>query len=413
MKSKKLFNFDDLVAQFNEAIDIGQGNPNFYNPQKLAEDEGVEEYRHMLYSDNYQKVIQRLANYTGKNPEELGNYPITQEVVSILQKILRVESSHKEKLEKLAVSMVLKLEEMQPIRDAIKDGVLKFDAKISSGELENAITDLEAQTKEEEMTDEEGNPIVEGEELTDEEKTNIALAMDIMGAEEIKERKDFADILKYGESFNHLYSYNLVRDQLNEINPDLAGMYGVVSAIVQVLYYYSPPGIEGQVAQTPGAALGSAESEPQEGRGEEGEGVYVIKCRAMTFNFLVHEIIKGIMQYVTMTDETRNVEKVGTLENETRKARFAQAQVQKILEMIPQPFQKHKYFIYQELLKLPANELAEVKASGGRARAIIANIIKDMSEEYGLDPETGEEVYKDEEPSQPEDGEEDDNLQRL
>jgi hypothetical protein len=400
---KKLFNFDNLV----EAIEIGQGNPNFYNPQKLAEDEGVEEYRHMLYSDNYQRVIQRLANYTGKNPEELGNYPITQEVVSILQKILRVESAHKEKLEKLAVSMVLKLDEMQPIRDAIKDGVLRIDAQISSGELENAITDLEAQTKEEEMTDEEGNPVVEGEGLTEEEKTNIALAMDIMGAEEIKQKKDFADILKYGESFNHLYSYNLVREQLNEINPELAGMYGVVSAIVQVLYYYSPPGIEGQVAQTPGAALGSAETQPEEGRGEEQEGVYVIKCRAMTFNFLVHEIVKGIMQYVTMTDETRNVEKVGTLENETRKARFAQAQVQKILEMIPQPFHKHKYYIYQQLMQLPAQELEEVKATGGRARAIIGKIIKDMSEEFGLDPETGEEIYQDTPQEEGEGGEED------
>jgi hypothetical protein len=405
MKKEILFNFDEAVLQLNEAIERGEGNPDFYHPTKLAEDETVEEYKHMLYSENYQKVIERLAHYTGQNPEELGNYPITSEVVKLLQKILRIESSHKDRLEKLAVKMVLNLPECAPIKEAIEDGVIKIDAKLSSGELQNAVTDLEAQEREAEQTDEEGNPVVEGDDLTDEEKTNIALAMDIMGAEEIKQRRDFADILRYGEAFNHLYSYNLVRDQLDAINPELAGMYGIVSAIVQVLYYFSPPGIEGQVAKNPGSALGSAEAQPEGREGEEG--IYTIKARAMTFSFLVHEIIKGIVQYVGLTDETRNAEKLGSLEGETRKARFAQALVNKIIAMIPQPFAKHKYYIYQQLLQLPSNEIEEVKAAGGRGRAIINNIIKEMCAEFNLDPKTGEEKEEEYEDVEPEENYED------
>lgn len=391
--------FYKVLKKINEAIDIGQGNPDFYNPDKLAEDEAVEEYKHMLYSNNYQKVIERLAQYTNKDPEELGNYPLLMASLELLNKIKRIETNNKEKLENLAVKLVLNLDEMLPIREAIKDGVLKIDAKIteSGGELQNAITDLESNVREAEQKDEEGEPIVEGEGLTDEEKLNIALAMNIMGEEEIKERKSFADILKYGEAFNHLYSYNLVKDQLDEINPDLANMYGMVSAIVQVMYYFAPQGIEGMAKDIPGAAMGSAETESEEERGEEGEGIYTIKARAMTFSFLVHEIVKGIMQYTIMMDELRNVEKTTSLEDETRKARFAQEQVKQILELIPSGFVKHKYYIYQQLMALPIEDLKEVQAGGGRARSIVNQIVKDMSDEFGLDPETGEETeeYKD------------------
>lgn len=391
--------FYKVLKKINEAIDIGGGNPDFYNPDKLAEDEAVEEYKHMLYSKNYQRVIERLAEYTNKDPEELGNYPLLTASLDLLNKIKRIESTNKEKLENLAVKLVLNLDEMLPIRDAIKDGVLKIDAKIteSGGELQNAITDLEAKVREAEQKDEEGEPVVEGEGLTEEEKLNIALAMNIMGEEEIKERKSFADILKFGEAFNHLYSYNLVKDQLDEINPDLANMYGMVSAIVQVMYYYAPQGIEGMAKDVQGAAMGSAETESEEERGEEGEGKYTIKARAMTFSFLIHEIVKGVMQYTTMMDELRNVEKTASLEDETRKARFAQEQVKQILELIPSGFVKHKYYIYQQLMALPIENLKEVQAGGGRARSIVNQIVKDMSDEFGLDPETGEEIeeYKD------------------
>ena len=138
----------------------------------------------------------------------------------------------------------------------------------------------------------------------------------------------------------------MVRDQIDELNPELADMYGIASSIVQVLYYYAPPGIEGQAAQNTQSALGSAEAEP-EGRGEEGHGKYTIKARAMIFPFLVHEIIKGIMQWYNQhMDELRNVQRTSTLEEEGRKMREAQALVKKVIDLIPNQFVKHKNYIY-------------------------------------------------------------------
>lgn len=397
--SNSPFTYDVLVKYFKEAIDTTKGPEGWYHPEKLAEDHTMEEYLHMLYSDNYEKVIERLAHYARVNPEQLGNYPLTQEVVRILNRIFSIESSHKEKLEKLAVKLVLGLEEMHTIVDAINDGVLKIDAKISAGQLQNAITDIQAQEMEEQQYDEEGEPTIEGDQLTDEEKLEIGVAMSVMGSEEIKDKRNFADILRYGEAFNHLYSFNLVRDKLDEINPELAGMYGVASSIVQVLYYMDKPGGEEQAAGSSDTALGSVELEEEERQGDEG--VYVIKARAQTFSFLVHEIVKGIQQYIGLTNETMNQAKLGSLENETRKARYAQAFVNKNIGMIRDyapGFIKHKLEIYQKLIALPAEQQREVLAGGGKARAILKNIIDKMAKDYDLDLQTGdrkEEEYKD------------------
>jgi hypothetical protein len=383
---------------FKEAINVGPVG-RFYHPSKLAEDETADDYRQMLYSQNYQKVIERLSQYSRTPVEQLGNYPIERQILEILNRVLRIESNHKARLEELAIKTVLDLPEMKFVKESIEDGTLKIDAKLSSGELQRAITDMEAVEKEAELQDEQGNPVIEDEDLTEAERTNIALAMDIMGAEEIKERKSFADAIKFGEAFNHLYSYNLVRDQINELNTELADMYGIASSIVQVLYYYSPPGIEGEAAKNAESALGSAEAEP-EGRDEEGRGKYTIKARAMIFPFLVHEIIKGIMQWYNQhMDELRNVQRTSTLEDEGRKMRYAQALVKKVIDLIPDQFVKHKNYIYQKLIALPIEDMKEVEKNGPRAKDIVQEIIDEMIQDYNLDPETGdtkeEEEYKD------------------
>jgi hypothetical protein len=223
--------------------------------------------------------------------------------------------------------------------------------------------------------------------------------MSIMGSEEIKDKRNLADVLRYGEAFNHLYSFNLVRGELAEINQDLANKYGVVSAIVQVLYYMDAPGGEAQAAGSSDTALGSAELEEEERKGEEG--VYVIKARAQTFSFLVHEIVKGIQQYIGLTKETMNQAKLGSLENETRKARFAQEFVSNMIKIIKEyapGFTKHKLEIYQKLIALPSEQQHEILTLGGKARAILKNIIDKMAKDYDIDLQTGdrnEEEYKD------------------
>jgi hypothetical protein len=80
--------------------------------------------------------------------------------------------------------------------------------------------------------------------------------------------------------------------------------------------------------------------------------------------------------------------------------RFAQTQLKRILSLIPEPFVKHKYYIYQQLMRLPINDLKEVQENGTRAKNIVKEIVDEMVQEFNLDPETGEEKeeeYKDQE----------------
>jgi hypothetical protein len=51
-------------------------------------------------------------------------------------------------------------------------------------------------------------------------------------------------------------------------------------------------------------------------------------------------------------------------------------------------------------MRLPIDDLREIETNGPRAREIVKEIIDEMSQEFNLDPETGEEKeeqYKDQE----------------
>jgi hypothetical protein len=395
-----------------EAIEFGGETPRkFYNPQKLEYDETQDEYLHMLYSQSYQKTIERLAHYTDKTLEQLGDYPLTAGIQNLLMELLQFENAHKPALEALAVKTVLDMPECASIKAQIEAGRVKIDAKLSTGELQKAITDAEVEEKEKEHYDEEGQPVIDEEEtdLDEDEQREVKLHMDIMGKEEIQERRDFADILRYGESFNHLYSFNLVAPELENImNPEIIKKYGLASATVQTLYYEAQPGIEGEAARTPNASLGSADID-SEGRDEEGHGVFTIKARAIIFPFLIHEIIKGIMKYVGKMPETRNVQKLGTLEGESRKMRFAPEMVRRILSLVPDQFIKHKFAIYQRLQRLELGEFQEFKrslasADTTRAKEIIDEIIREMCEDFELDPRTGDWIHEGEDEGEDEGG---------
>jgi hypothetical protein len=97
-------------------------------------------------------------------------------------------------------------------------------------------------------------------------------------------------------------------------------------------------------------------------------------------------------------DELRNVQKTSTLEDESRKMRYAQALVKRVIDLIPDSFVKHKNLIYQEILSLPIEDMKEIEKGGPRSKDIIKDIIDTISQEFDLDPETGEEKeeeYKD------------------
>jgi hypothetical protein len=386
-----------------EAIEFEGDVPNkFYNKDKFTQDETQDEYLHMLYSKSYQKAIERLSHYTGKTLEELGDYPLMSGIQQLLIELMGFESNHKEQLQQLAIKVVLDLPEFAPIKERVEMGRVKIDAILTTGELQKAITDKEAEKRKEEHYDEEGQPVLDEEETegyTEEEKEEMKAAIDFAGQEEAEEKADLAEIIRYGESFNHLFSFNLVTPELQGIlGNDLTQKYGLAAATVQTLYYYAPPGGEADAARTPNAALGSAESEP-DGKDDEGKSKYTIKARAIIFPFLIHEIIKGCLTYNQSFNVIRNTAKLNTLEGEAKKMRFAPEFVRQVIGLIPPQFHEHKLHIYQLLQDLPIMDLREFRQSlttpdKTRAKEIMNEIIQDMCQEFDLDPETGKWIHE-------------------
>ena len=292
-----------------------------------------------------------------------------QNVLSALRKIQGIEARNKEFFENLALEIILEFPEFHVVKEAIEAGTLKIDQKLAGAELQNATTDAE-QRLTEANEEETAQEISDKAELTEEERGEIELAKEIMGEDEIKIKRSFANALTQGTALDKMYLFKYVKTKLDEVNADLYPNYGLACSIVQILYYIMPPNIEGAARDQGG--MGSEEVY------DEGDGVYVIKARGVIFPFLVHEIVKGIQEWNSYMDETRDASSQDTLESETDDINYSQGLVAEIIKLIPDNFLKYRLPIEQGLLRLPIDELKEMLQGGAKGQNIVRGIIQDI-----------------------------------
>ena len=223
----------------------------------------------------------------------LGNKTLLQTMISsqnLIDKITEAEAPYISKLERLAVQIV---EELYPI---IEQEDIIIDAKIIPlGQVQ-----LPQQGKEEEEEEEEKQI----EQIPLESRRRIINAV-TQGA---AIRGAFAFYL-FKENLDKL-DKSLV-DNYNEILKNSFGIYDDDNAIAMMLAL---------LAQNKKIAGGSSEVEFEE---EEESPFIIIKARAINFPMLVHEIVKGLFEIVSLQgfkgDKQQNqqvVDKVDTLSNE-------------------------------------------------------------------------------------------------
>ncbi|NBX87363.1 MAG: phosphoribosylformylglycinamidine synthase subunit PurL [Bacteroidetes bacterium] len=125
--------------------------------------------------------------------------------------------------------------------------------------------------------------------LTVAENLNMQLNTMLSGDTDGKLRRTLANYMTQGDAVNKLFLFNIVSDKLDALSPNLSKKYGVLSAITQIGYYLTPDfPITSDIVNM--AAVGSEQVIPT---GDK----YTIKARAMTFPYLVHELVKGIGDY--------------------------------------------------------------------------------------------------------------------
>jgi hypothetical protein len=317
-----------------EKIDTGEDMPDLIDPSKRAKIENekdyveqilpdlgpeADRYLEIITSESYQQNVKRVAHYLGISVSEVQNkfpnYPtMAMLAIKALNDIKRAESGMKQQLEQIAVNLVLDLPENKLIKQSVEDGYVKIDAKLGNADLTKAVT---ADKMNEEMPNG----------LTVAENLNIQLNTALGGDTEGKLRRTLANYMTQGDAVNKLFLFNTISDELDALSPNLSKKYGVLAAVTQIGYYMTPDfPITSDIVNM--AAVGSEQVIPT------GEN-YTIKARAMTFPYLVHELVKGFGDYLSMDVASQEELDTETMDDEIKQIMAGPALEMKLRKLVP------------------------------------------------------------------------------
>jgi len=212
------------------------------------------------FKDSVDKVRSAMGNtrvIQGDNP--LNGLMMT--VMQSMQRLIMIQMQNKEKLEDLAVELVRT--EM-----GIPEDAMQFKAELVMQPMGPA----EGMQNEPEMPSEE-----EVEEfMSDMEEFNLE-----------RSKRRFINSLIQGAAFKGGHMFNLVRNEINDINPQLMDLYTTTQALMEHAYWIFPD-MEG-MAGGGGGQMGQSEV-------DEETDPPTVKAKAVTFPLLVHELVKGVYE---------------------------------------------------------------------------------------------------------------------
>ena len=362
----------------SEAIDTGE-MPDLIDPSKRAKIENekdyveqilpdlgpdADRYLEIITSESYQKNIQRVAYYLGININEIQNkfpnYPtMVMLAIKALNDIKRAESGMKQQLEQIAVDVVLDLPENKFIKKLVDDEDIIIDAKLGNADLTKAVT-----------TDKMDEEMPNG--LTVAENLNIQLNTMLGDKTEGKLRRTLANYMTQGDAVNKLFLFNNVSDKLDELSPNLSKKYGVLAAITQIGYYLTPDfPITSDIVSM--AAVGSEQVIPT---GEK----YTIKARAMTFPYLVHELVKGIGDYISMDVASQEELDTETMDDEIKQIMAGPALELKLRKLIPADKIEYLPIIKKLFYKLPIETIRDILLGGMKGQNYMNDLVKTAEE---------------------------------
>ena len=359
-----------------EKIDTGDDMPDLIDPSKRAKIENekdyveqilpdlgpaADRYLEIITSESYKQNIKRVSYYLGISVSEIQakfpNYPtMVMLAIKALNDIKRAESGMKQQLEQIAVDVVLDLPENKFIKQHVEDGNIIIDVKLGNADLTKAVT---ADKMDEEMDNG----------LTVAENLNIQVNT-ILG--EGKLRRTLANYMTQGDAVNKLYLFKLVSDKLDALSPNLSKKYGVLTAITQIGYYMTPDfPITSDIVNM--AAVGSEQVIPT---GEK----YTIKARAMTFPYLVHELVKGIGDYISMDVASQEELDTETMDDEIKQIMAGPALEMKLRKLVPLDKIEYLPIIKKLFYKLPIETIKDILLGGMKAQSYMNDLVKKAEE---------------------------------
>ena len=293
-------------------------------------------FEQLIASKRFKDVVDKVKRYTGQENISGQNALMQLQMAMMrgVQDLFAIQRNNKEYLENLAVDLVRK--EM-----GVRPDQLQYDAKlVGMGEI-----DMEGFSKEgEEPEDEE---IEQNFQQQEEDIEDFITAFERFDIEKAKRR--FINALIQGSSKKGHYMFELVRDELDRIDPRLLNLYGVVMSINDLMYWVLPDQMMDMMMSQSG--VGGKEEVDIE------TDPPTVKARGLFFPILVHELIKGTMEVLGtqgLPDDPKQAEMVmgstDTLANEVWDLRLGPVLWEKFLTAYPELlFEEDKKFIQSYL----------------------------------------------------------------
>ena len=294
----------------------------------------------LVSSKRFKDSVNKVRMAMGDTRTIQGGNALMQLMMTVgqaMQRLVMIQSQNKEELEGLAVQLVK--DEL-----GIPDGAMQFDAELVMQPMGAA----EGMKREPKMPSEE-----EVEELMgDIENFNLERA-----------KRRFINSLIQGAAFKGGHMYNLVRDEINEINPQLMNLYAVTQALMEHAYWIFPD-MEG-MAGSGGGQMGQSEFDPE-------TDPPTVKARAVTFPLLVHELVKGVYEVFGthgLPDDPRQAEMVlnaeDSLPSEIWDSRLGPVFWEKFVNAYPMELfdedKKHiQHYLFMRFSSLSAEEFMRV-----------------------------------------------------
>ena len=334
-------------------------------------------FEELIASQRFQDVVQKVKDATGvENIDPQTFMSLQPMLMQAAQRILQIESQNKEVLENLAVELVVG--EM-----GIPEGDLQFDAKLEKPNMSG----MQQKPKEKKKKKELEFPNFE----IEDEAAKRLQKLDLE-----KQKRRFINSLIQGSAKKAHYMYHLVNEKLNDINPDLVGLYSIVMSVNDLLYWVMPD-MEGMIGGG-GAEQAMAGKEELDLETDPP----TIKAKGLMFPILVHELYKGVMEYVSAhglpSDPDMAQEVIGmedTLPAEVWDLRLGPVIWEKFLEVYPDNFfdaeeqKRIKNYFYFKFVSLEAEQflsLAKEILSGSQkgkdqVKKMIDEIVNQLKQE--------------------------------
>jgi hypothetical protein len=218
----------------------------------------------LISSKRFKDSVDKVRSAMGNTRAIQGTNPLSglmMTVMQSMQRLIMIQMQNKKRLEDLAVELVRT--EM-----GIPEDAMQFKAELVMQPMGPA----QGMQNEPEMPSEE-----EVEEfMGDMEEFNLE-----------RSKRRFINSLIQGAAFKGGHMFNLVRNEINDINPQLMDLYTTTQALMEHAYWIFPD-MEG-MAGGGGGQMGQSEV-------DEETDPPTVKAKAVTFPLLVHELVKGVYE---------------------------------------------------------------------------------------------------------------------